>query len=205
MDGSPFARIIRATVLEFGFPHKAIEVDFPLPAEFAKISPALQVPVLEHNRRRLFGTEVIRAYLHALPNNGDLAQTLTRTDHHWDDLQVLSAIHAMGEAVVLHNYADWAGMKAVGRNLLGFVPGTRSRQRALSLLDWLDDRVDGDGFWSGAFCAADLALTCLLLWTDSRAPLPWRGRPGLEALVARVELRPSLRATAPRDWSADAS
>jgi glutathione S-transferase len=70
--------------------------------------------------------------------------------------------------------------------------------RVLSALDWLEDRLGADGIIPGPISVQDIALTCLVLWTESRGPIGWRDRPRIEALVARLGDRPSFKATAPR-------
>lgn len=85
-----------------------------------------------------------------------------------------------------------------GRNVLNYVPIERHLERVSHTLDWLDQRVEQDGFFDGSLCLQDVVLACLLLWTESRGPIAWRGRPGLEAIVAKLERRASFAATVPQ-------
>lgn len=41
----------------------------------------------------------------------------------------------------------------------------------------------------------DIAFICPVLFCEARGVMAWRGRPRLEALVARHQARPSLLAT----------
>jgi glutathione S-transferase len=71
----------------------------------------------------------------------------------------------------------------------------RQKTRIERCLDWLETQVTSDGFAPGWFSVMDLAFTCPVLFGEARGVLAWRGRPKLEAMVARVEARPSLQAT----------
>ena len=82
-------------------------------------------------------------------------------------------------------------------------PHQGMRERALSLLDWLEREAEEDAFWPGVCSAADVALGCAIFWTESRRPIAWRGRPRLERIVARMGERDSFRRTTPRPWSPD--
>jgi len=205
IDGSPFARILRVTLLELGLEHEAIEIEGFPPKGIAAINPALQVPALADGGRSMFGSDLIRRYLYETcgVDRGDFAGTLVRPGRQWEDLQVLLAIQAMTDAVVVHHYSVWAGVGPVGPNKLGLDPAARNMERAMSLLDWLEGEACEDGFWPGACSAADVALGCAIFWTESRRPIAWRGRPRLERIVARMGERDSFRRTTPRHWSPD--
>ena len=202
IDGSPYARIIRATLIEFGLAHEAIELEGFPPMGIAELSPALQVPVLETGGRRMFGSALIREYLHARQDGShtDYPASLARPGSHWDDLQVLTAIQTLTDALVAHFHIRWAGFGSVARNRLGVDPVSREMVRALSLLDWLEELATDDGFWPGVFSPADMALAAALLWTEAREEIGWRGRPRLERIVARADVRASFLHTAPRPW-----
>lgn len=203
IDGSPYARIIRATLIEFGVAHEAIELESYPPAGIHELTPALQVPVLDDCGRRLFGSGLIREYLHATfgASGGTYTASLTRPGHRWDDLQLLTAINTLTDALVHHFHSKWAGLGVTGRNRLGVVPAEREMERALALLDWLEDRADPDGFWTGLFSPADMALAAAILWTEAREEISWRRRPKLERIVALADSRESFARTAPRPWS----
>lgn len=200
LDGSPFARITRATLIEFGIPHDAVELTGFPPQGIEDLSPAWQVPILEHDGQRLFGTDLIRRYLHDVhgPASAELSRSLARPDRRWHDLQTLGAVQSMTEAIVSHHYALWSGTPPLDGGKLGVDPAQRNMARALSLLDWLEARIEGDWFWGQRFSAADLALGAAILWTEAREPIDWRGRPAVERVVARCAQRPSMIATAPK-------
>ena len=203
IDGSPFARIIRATLIEFGIEHRAVELASYPPAGIADLTPAWQVPVIEDNGRRLFGSSLIRDYLHQTygTDAGGISARLTRAEHHWQDAQVLTAVETLTASLVHNFHARWAGVRQAGENRLGGVDiAEREMARAVSLLDWLEDQAGGDGFWPGALAPTDMALAAAILWTEAREEIPWRGRPRLERIVARLDARDSFRKTAPQPW-----
>jgi len=204
IDGSPFARIVRASLIEFEVPHEAVALRGYPPEGIAALSPALQVPVLEEeDGARYFDSELIRAFIHnvhARRIEGRLAPELTRAEHHWKDLQVLTAIRTLTEALVLYFHARWAGLGPVGENRLGCDMIGREMERAQALLDWLEAEAGQTGFREDGFSAPDLALAAALLWTEAREAVAWRGRARLEAIVARAATRESVRRTAPRPW-----
>jgi glutathione S-transferase len=104
----------------------------------------------------------------------------------------------MGDALVLHHYLEWSGVGPTDQNRLGFTVQERAMVRVLKALDWLEARLDPDGFQPGRISVQDIALACLILWAESRWPIQWRGRPHMESLLARLERRDSFRATVPR-------
>ncbi len=208
IDGSPFARIIRATLIEFGVDHQAVKLASYPPAGIAELTPAWQVPVIEDDLiegrdRRLFGSSLIRDYLHQTygTDAGGYSARLTRESDHWRDAQVLTAIETLTNALVHNFHARWAGVRQEGENRLGGVDiAEREMARAMSLLDWLEDQAVEDGFWPGAVSPADMALAAALLWTEAREEIAWRGRHRLERIVERMDMRESFQKTAPRPW-----
>jgi hypothetical protein len=70
--------------------------------------------------------------------------------------------------------------------------------RVYNTLDWLQARMDTAGFQPGLISVQDIALSCFILWSESRGPIDWRGRPKIEALITRLESRLSFVATVPR-------
>jgi glutathione S-transferase len=198
IDGSPFARMARVLILEHGLPVTLEEVtDFPPSAAHLALNPLGQVPVLVTADAVLFPTRIILDELLARASAGEVAAAVSREGRAREDEQVLAVILAMGDALVARQYAKWAGMAPIGRNRLGFDPVERNLARALATLDWLEARIGPDGFHPGIVSVQDIALACLILWTESRGPVAWRGRPRIEALVARLERRPAFIATVP--------
>jgi hypothetical protein len=70
--------------------------------------------------------------------------------------------------------------------------------RALRTLDWLANRMHDGCFQSGIISVQDIALTCFIMWTESRGPIDWRGRPQIESLIGNLEGRTSFVTTTPR-------
>ncbi len=202
IDGSPYARIIRATLLEFGVEHDAIELPGYPPGGVEEISPALQVPVLETEPgNRLFGSELIRSYVHETHGRaGDLAPALSRPEARWHDLQVLTAIQSLTAGLVTYFHFNWANYSVPPENPLGSDPVARELVRADALLDWLEEQAGPEGFRPDGFSAQDMALAAVILWTEARDPVDWRGRPRLERIVERADARDSFQRTAPRPW-----
>jgi glutathione S-transferase len=199
IDGSPFARMARVLILEHGLPVALHEItEFPPSAEHLALNPLGQVPVLVSDGESLFPTRIVIAAILSQARPGAVAAAVCRPERMLQDEQLLAVILAMGDTMVARQYAHWAGIGPVGRNLLGFDPAARNLERVLATLDWLEARVGETGFWPGVISVQDVALACLILWSESRGPIAWLGRPRIEALVARLESRPSFAATVPR-------
>ncbi|MEM9146328.1 MAG: glutathione S-transferase N-terminal domain-containing protein [Pseudomonadota bacterium] len=204
IDGSPFARAMRATLIEFDIPHEAARIEGFPPRGIEDLTPALQVPVLETPTGPLFGTALIRSYLHAEHGRpGALSPVLTRAERHWHDAQVLTAIDALTDALALHFHLKWAGLEPVGENRLGCDMAAREMERATALLDWLEAAAEApEAIRADGLSSADLSLAAAVLWTEAREPIPWaEGRPKLAAIAARVGARNSFLATAPTPWT----
>jgi glutathione S-transferase len=208
-QGSPFARMVRVLVREKRLDCEEAEITvFPPPAEYFGINPLGQVPVLETPERRLFPTGIILDYLMSAfqaPWDGSrselpLAASLVRQEHPWKDGQVLSVLLAFGDLLATMKYQEWAGLRPVGENVLGFVPAKRNGERIHKTLDWLESAATRSGFLPDCLSVQDIVLICLVQWTESRGPIEWRGRPRLEAIVALHENRASFVVTAPRPW-----
>jgi glutathione S-transferase len=201
IDGSPFARIIRVLAREHAVEMREIEIsEFPPPDNFLAINPLGQVPVLVDAGVAHFPTRIaIEALLSRLkaPNKG-VATAITRKVSKAKDDQDLTVILAMGDALAAHHYAKWAGVGPVGDNQLGFDPAQRNMARALRTLDWLEKRMQDGCFQPGIISVQDIALACFILWTESRGPIDWRGRPQIESLIGNLEGRTSLVTTTPR-------
>lgn len=201
IDGSPFARIVRILAREHGVAMHEIEiVEFPPPDRFLEINPLGQVPVLMADGAAHFPTRIaIEVFLARLqkPAQG-IAATIARPGSRVKDEQDLAVILAMGDALAAYHYAKWAGIRPVDRNQLGFDPAERNMIRALGTLDWLEKRMQDGGFQPGHISVQDIALSALILWTESRGPVAWRGRPQIERLVGALEGRASFAATVPR-------
>jgi glutathione S-transferase len=211
-SGSPFARMVRVVLRELNAVYEEFDIGFPPPPDYFEVNPLGQVPVLETDRGRIFPTSVILEFLLAsagssrAPDDGGLplARFLWRDGHQREDRQTLAVTLAMGDVLAATKYQEWAGLRPVGKNVLGFDIAARNEERVQKILDWLENRATPSGFLPGVLSVQDIALVCLILWTESRGPIAWRGRPRLESLVARNELRASFAATSPRPWRPDA-
>ncbi len=201
IDGSPFARITRILAREHGLALTECEMlAFPPPDDFDDLNPLGQVPVLVVAGQSHFPTRIVIDVLLSGVGKGagPVAGSVARTDHRVEDEQLLAVILAMGDALAAHHYLQWAGVAALSANRLGFDPAGRHLHRVIRVLDWLERRITGDGFQPGTISVQDIALACFILWSESRGPIAWRGRPGIEAMVARLQGRESFRTTAPR-------
>ncbi|MCY1126708.1 glutathione S-transferase family protein [Frigidibacter sp. RF13] len=200
VDGSPFARMLRVMARELGLAMEEREViDFPPAPAFFEVNPLGQVPVLMVDGAPHFPTEI------AMEAMGDKAATFQEVPlpfrlsaYPLNDRQLLAVILALGDQIAGIRYRIWAGLKPVGPNRLGFDMDARGRERVTATLDWLESRLLSDGFLSEGLSLPDIAFACLILWTESRGPIAWRGRPRLETLVDRLAGRKSFRDTAPR-------
>ena len=208
--GSPFARIIRVLLRELACPCEEAEVaSFPPSAEFFSINPLGQVPALETSDGVRFPTSIIISYLMALPRlehgtlpHLPLANSVRRQEGFWRDDQLLAVLFAMGDSIVVAKYQEWAGLGPVAENLIGYDPADRHLQRVARTLDWLEEQASPAGFLPRTLSVQDIVLSCLVLWTEARGGLSWRGRPNLEAIVASCAVRPSFVATPPQPWQA---
>jgi glutathione S-transferase len=200
IDGSPFARMARVLILEHDLPVTLREITaFPPPDDYLAINPLGHVPVLVRDGQSLFPTRIVLDdLLSHVPQAGEVANSVTRPGHALGDEQVMAVVLTMGDALAAHHYALWAGIGPVSRNRLGFDPAQRNMVRVLATLDWLERRIGPMGFHPRMISVQDIALACLILWTESRGAIDWRGRPGIEAMVARLQQRPAFTATAPR-------
>lgn len=197
---SPYSRKVRVVLAERGidFEPNLVDLEQP-PADFARANPNLRIPCLVDGERALFESNVIVEYLLQRPgawpagNQPPLARSLIRPEHAWDDQLVLHTIETLLDS----------GLNAFGLLRDGVTPEQsltlrRELRRMASELDWLEAQVGPEeGFVPGVLSIQDLNLVIALQWMDFRKPAPWRGRPHLEALVARYEARSSLRTTLP--------
>src|SRR5262249_57489505 len=113
------------------------------------------------------------------------------------DEQLLVVLLAMGDLMCATQYQKWAGLAVVDRNRLGFDPAQRNLLRVYRTLDWLEQRATTGGFWPSTISVQDVVLACLILWSESRGPIQWRGRPQLEGIVSGPETPPTFPPPAP--------
>jgi glutathione S-transferase len=203
LPGSPFARMARISLRELRLDfHESMIESFPPPDDFFRLNPLGQVPVLEDGGHAYFPTMPVLRHIFGKAgpvagHPGSFAAALAREGSEEADLQVLDVLISFSDFVAATQYIKWSDMQPGHRNRLGFRTVDRNSDRIRNTLDWLEHQVSGDGFWPGIISAQDVVLACILLWTESRGPIEWRGRPGLERLVAKLRGRQSFRETEP--------
>jgi glutathione S-transferase len=202
---SPYARKVRIVLAEKGIEFKPeVPAVAPsgsgqfFPKSYEAMNPNLRIPLLEDNGLRLWESGLILDYLlknypkQTAKADPPFAGSLTRPERHWQDMLILNTIETLLDS---------------GINVFQFIRGglqpdqvpylRREAERAQSELDWLETQITADGFWPGTFSALDSNLICTLAWLDLRNPVPWRGRPRLEAFMDRHGARPSVQTTRP--------
>ena len=194
VDGSPFARLCRALILDWNLPVLTETVPYPLPDSFFINNPLGQVPVLETVGETIFPTLQIVEQLYAMTEYSDIP----RFDP-LEDRQILTVILAMGDALLSANIQDWAGLTPSGINHLGYDPAVRNRQRAQSVLDWLEARAD-QWLCRDEVSVADYALAAILLWSESRKPIEWKNRKKLFRIVSEISMGDDFASTAPKPF-----
>jgi glutathione S-transferase len=202
VDGSPFARMLRVMARELHLPMKESEiVDFPPPETFFDLNPLGQVPVLMVDDTAHFPTEIaLEALGEQAAARGAVPPAFRLSSYTLQERHVLSVVLALGDQLAGVRYRAWAGLRPGGPNVLGFDIDARASSRINATLDWLEIRAHPEGFLGGDISLTDIAVACLILWTESRGPIAWRARPSLEALVDRLAVRPSFKDTAPRPF-----
>jgi glutathione S-transferase len=202
IQGSPFARMARVLMREFEIACDERKIDeFPPSRDYFTINPLGQVPVLEDGGTRYFPTAIVLKHIMsksaAKGRSPDLVGATRWHDRTLEDEQLLTVLLMMGDILATTQYLKWAGMTGPKTNKLGFGPALRNRERVAHTLDWLEARASHGGFQQPRICVEDVVLACLIMWTESRGPIDWRGRPKLESIVSRLEGRPSFLAPAP--------
>lgn len=195
-NGSPFARKVRIVLHELGVPFESDISDQLRPADGAP-GPTLSVPVLEDGGRMLWDSDVIVEYLLATHGGGapagepPLAPWLARPGQRWEDMTLLATIASYAGSMMNLRMMQVDGITPENSDYLA-----RQAARVERCLDWLEARVTPEGFVPGWFSVQDIAFVCPTVFCEVRGVMPWRGRPGLEALFDRCQRRPSMLATA---------
>ena len=205
--GSFFSRKVRIVLAEKGVPYESRVEGASRQrsaASFATINPVLKVPVLIDGELTLFESDLIVEYLlRTYPGNSSnsavppLSAEMTRGAHQWEDAKTLVVLNDAADTML--NLRYW---KANGLAVEAVDYGRKQRSRFHSCLDWLEQRATAEGFIPGVFSIQDIALLCMLDYVDARSDylqglLEWRGRPRVEAIVARYRDRPSVKSTVP--------
>ena len=194
--GSPFARMARVLVREWNLPVQEIEHSFPPPPELFEITPLGQVPVLLIEGEAVFPTILVLERLWAMAGN---PQDVYRPEH---DRQLLLTILQAGDALVAALYQGWSGLRMVGPNHIGYDPAERHLTRFRQSLTWFESRVPAYAN-QDEVALPEVALACLLLWSNARGGPNWEKHIHLVQMVQRMEKRPSFIATIPPTWRPD--
>lgn len=204
--GSPFSRKVRIVLAEKGLPYdqdKQSASKRPLDV-FSAQNPNLAVPVLIDGETTLFESNLIIEYLlatypdqHSAEWGPPLAARMTRPEHHWEDAKVLATLEAMADIIVNMRF-----FKSSGVDVEAVAYGRRQQTRFNTCLDCLEARATPEGFVPGVFSIQDINFICPIGYLEARGDilkgaLNWRGRPKLEAIVARFRDRPSVASTLP--------
>ena len=189
--GSPFARMARVLIREWGLAVEEVEVAFPPPPEIFAVNPLGQVPVLTVGDDAVFPTFLILERLWSMAGSPPAAYDAAR------DRQLLVTVLQAGDALVAAFYQRWSGLGPVGPNSIGYDPAERHLARVRATLAWLEPRSDAFG---AAVTLPATALACLLLWADARGGLGWPVPAGLCGRVRRLHGRESFQATQPPPW-----
>jgi glutathione S-transferase len=195
-NGSPYARRVRVVLIEKALKFEPDVNDAVRPIEeIQQHNPALQVPVLYDAGRCLFGSNLILQYLYqqypgSPPSAVPLAPTIARPERYWDDMQILTAIESVSDALI-----GLRMLLAGGDVDVPYV--ARQRVRILSCLDWLEQRIADGGFWPEVFSIMDINLMFPLLYGEKRGAFNYRTDqwPRIAAMIDRWASRPSLLAT----------
>lgn len=202
IPGSPYARKVRIVATELGlsFDLRMLERYPPTVDEVGEHNPALRVPILRDGDMELFESDLIVEYLlqtygykPIAPHDPPFLPAIYREEAQWTDRKRAAIIQTATDTLVNHAYLNWCGLDETRRNLMGFDLAARWEQRIARCLDWLDFEAKPDGFVPGYMTLQDIALVCMLEWTDARMRFPWReGRPNLIALVETFRDRASF-------------
>ncbi len=196
VDGSPFARLCRALILEWNLPVEMVELSFPLDEDFFAENPLGQVPLLKTVGESIFPTLQIAEQLWAMTEEASIP-----TFEPLEDRQMMTVILAMGDAMKDAAYQEWAGLEQTGHSKLGFNPAERNLARVQATLDWIESQAD-KWLCGDEVSVADYALACMLLWSESRRPIEWKNRKKIARIVDAVSQGEHFSATAPGPWKA---
>lgn len=191
VDGSPFARLCRALIIDWDLPVETVKLDWPLDDSFFDENPLGQVPTLKTVGETIFPTSQIAEQL--------LAMTVEPAAPSFDplaDRQLFLTILAMGDALVAANQINRSGLQPTGKNTYGMNLPERHAMRVDRTLDWLEER-SGKWLINDSASVCDYALACLLLWSDSRCPFEWRNRQKIARIVEELSTGDSFAQTVP--------
>jgi glutathione S-transferase len=196
---SPYARRVLIVLAEKDLQHEREKHKFARDfAGLSLINPCLLLPVFIDGEMHLWGSNLIIEYLlKTYPNSAPdsrqpaLAAAMTRPDHHWEDARILATLETMTDSIMNLRQMQMSGVEPDQ-----VVYQQRQRDRIDHCLDWLETNATCEGFAPGVFSIMDVNLICALGNLDNNKSFVWRGRPTLEAIVARYSERPSVKSTA---------
>ncbi|MDW4549811.1 glutathione S-transferase [Defluviimonas sp. D31] len=192
--GSPFARMGRVLIAEWGLAVKPVEWRFPPPVELFALNPLGQVPAL------LFGDEAVFPTFMILERLWEMAGWPDEGYRPGAERQMLLTTLQAGDALAAAFYQDWSGLRPVAENHVGFDPAARNLERFARTLDWLEARA-AKGVLRPGITLPGVAAACLLLWSEARGGPYWAGRPHLWSIVRALAGRDSFHATVPQSWA----
>ena len=191
LPGSPFARMARVLVREWSLAVGEEEVPFPPPPGWFDVNPLGQVPVLRIGGETVFPTLLVLERLWDMAGRPEAAYRPER------DRQRLLVTLQAGDALTAALYQGWTGLRPVAPNHIGYDPAQRNLDRFARTLAWLESRPRD----AAGIDLPDLALACLILWSEARGGPARPTHPQLDRVVERLERRPSFAATRPGAWS----
>ena len=192
--GSPFARMARVLVHEWKLDVETIEIAFPPTDDLFDLNPLGQVPVLRlRDGQTLFPTLIVLEHLwqsagSPIASYDPVAQR-----------QLLLTILQAGDALVAAMYQNWTGLGPVRENTIGYDPAERHSHRFGRVLNWLENH---EIEMELGFTLANVALSCILLWSDSRDGPDWRAHTQLASIVDELAALPAFQSTQPQVWQA---
>jgi glutathione S-transferase len=149
---------------------------------------------------KLWDSTVILEYLLATYPNPEpgrehkpFATEYVRPAYLWRDKLVHATLQTFGVSTVTVSQLRWSGLRHEDN-----AHPARSAIRNQHLLGWFEGELASteDGFVPGVVSAQDVLLACWCQFIERRpVGLTWKAphRPKMEALVARLEKRPSFR------------
>ena len=190
--GSPFARMARVLIYAWELDVETIEIAFPPSNDLFDLNPLGQVPVLQlQDGQSLFPTLIV------LENLWQSAGSPAVAYDPGTQRQLLLTILQAGDALVAAMYQNWTGLGPVRDNTIGYDPAERHLRRFSRVLNWLENR--GDEMERG-LTLANVALSCILLWSDSRDGPDWRSHARLTSIVDELAALPAFQLTRPQAW-----
>lgn len=195
-SASPYARKVMVVALELGLDGQIerVPADFNTPGEeFLLANPLGKVPVLVRDDGRvLVDSPVICEYVDSLHDGVSLIPP--KGDARWDALHLQAMADGTLDAAILYynerNRPDGARSDAFAE---------RQRRKMARGFDWFEANL---GLLDGPLHIGQIALACSIGWIGLRIGREaWaEDRPGLAAWFDQFSQRPSMQATAPKDF-----